>query len=83
MSMFNRRLQVLIDDERLRRVEAEAARRGVSVAVVVRDALDAAYPSTTEERQAAAQRILAAEPMPVGDVEDLRAELDAARGRHG
>lgn len=81
--MLTRRLQVLIDDERLRRLEAEAARREVPVAVLVREALDAAYPATTEERRAAAERILAAEPMPVPDVDDLRDELGEARGRHG
>jgi uncharacterized membrane protein len=83
MSMLTRRLQVLIDDERHRRLEAEAARRGVSVAVLVRAALDAAYPSTAEERRAAAARILAAEPMPVPDPEGLRTELDELRGRRG
>jgi hypothetical protein len=76
-------LQVLIDDERLRRLEAEATRQGVPVAVLVREALDAAYPATTEERWAAAERILAAEPMPVPDVDDLRDELGEARGRQG
>lgn len=83
MSMLARRLQVLIDDERHRRLEAEAARRGVSVAVLVREALDAVYPSTTEERRAAGDRILAAEPMPVPDADGLRAELAALRGRRG
>jgi hypothetical protein len=75
-------LQVLVDDERLRRLEAEATRRAVPVAVLVREALDAAYPATIEERRAAAERILAAEPMPVPDVDDLRDELGEARGRH-
>jgi hypothetical protein len=82
MSMLSRRLQVLIDDERHRRLEAEAARRGVSVAVLVREALDAAYPGTAEERRAAADRILDAEPMAVPDVPALREELSALRGRH-
>jgi hypothetical protein len=81
--MLTRRLQVLIDDERARRLEAEAARRRVSVAVLVREALDAAYPTTVEERRAAGERVLEAEPMPVPDVQDLRAELTALRGRRG
>lgn len=83
MSMLTRRLQVLIDEERHRRLETEAARRGVPVAVLVREALDAAYPTTAEERQAAGQRILDAAPMPVPDVASLRAELDELRGRRG
>ncbi len=83
MSMLTRRLQVLIDDERHRRLEAEAARRGVAVAVLVREALDAAYPTTADERRAAADRILAADPMPVPDVAELRRELEELRGRRG
>lgn len=83
MSMLRHRLQVLIDDDRQRRLEAEAARRGVSVAVLVREAIDAVYPSTAEERRAAAERILNADPMPVSDVDELRAELDELRGRRG
>lgn len=74
---------MLIDEERHRRLEAEAARRGVAVAVLVREALDAAFPTTADERRAAAGRILDAEPMPVPDVAELRAELDALRGRRG
>jgi hypothetical protein len=81
MSMLTRRLQVLIDEERHRRLEVEAARRGVSVAVLVREALDAAYPGTVAERRAAADRILHAEPMAVPDVQELRDELSALRGR--
>lgn len=83
MSMLTRRLQVLIDDERLLRLEAEASRRQVPVSVVVRDAIDAAYPVDSTTRRSAAARILAAEPMPVPDPADLRMELDEVRGRHG
>ncbi len=81
MSMLTRRLQVLIDDERLRRLEAEASRRQVPVSVVVRDAIDAAYPIDSATRRTAAARILAAEPMPVPQPAELRAELDEVRGR--
>ncbi|MGH9119716.1 MAG: ribbon-helix-helix protein, CopG family [Acidimicrobiales bacterium] len=81
--MLTRRLQVLIDDERLRRLEREAARRRVPVSVLVRDAIDAAYPIDAPARRAAARRILAAEPMPVPDPPALRRELDDLRGRRG
>jgi hypothetical protein len=81
--MLTRRLQVLIDEERHIRLEAEAARREVPVAVLVREALDAAYPVTVAQRRGAAERILDAEPMPVPDVPGLRDELDELRGRHG
>ena len=52
--MLTRRLQVLIDDERLRRLEAEAGRRQVPVSVVVRDAIDAAFPVNHSARSRAA-----------------------------
>ena len=81
--MLTRRLQVLIDDERLHRLEAEATRRHVPVSVVVRDAIDAAYPTHRAVRSAAAARILDAEPMPIPDPDRLRTELDELRGRRG
>jgi hypothetical protein len=81
MSMFDRRLQVLIDEERWSRLEREAGRRGVSVAVLVREAIDERFPGDAEERRAALQAILDAEPMEVPDPEQLRDELDAIRGR--
>jgi hypothetical protein len=81
--MLTRRLQILIDDERLQRLEREAARRRVSVAVVVRDAIDAAYPLDLSARRAAGDRILGAEPMIVPDPDVLRDELAELRGRHG
>lgn len=83
MSMLSRRLQVLIDDERFQRLEREAARRRVPVAVLVRDAIDAAYPATSAARRRAGDRVLAAAPMEVPDVDDLVAELHALRGRRG
>lgn len=83
MLMLSRRLQVLIDDDRLDRLEREAARRQVSVSVLVRDAIDARYPGDHDARRAAARCVLAAAPMPVPDPGELRAELDDVRGRRG
>ena len=81
MSMLSRRLQILIDDGRLRRLEREAARRGVAVSVLVREAIDVTYPVDTSTRRSAAHRVLDADPMPVPDVASLREELDDLRGR--
>lgn len=81
--MLDHRLQILLDDERYRRISALAQERGVSVAAVVREAIDRGLPATHSRRSAALARILAAEPMSVGSPEDLRAELDELRGRHG
>ena len=81
MSMLDRRLQVLIDEERWARLEAEARRRNVAVSTLVREAIDERYPGRDEERRAALRALLAAEPMPVPEVDDLRRELDEIRGR--
>jgi hypothetical protein len=79
----DRRLQVLVEREQYRAVEAVATDRGVSVATVVREALGHYLAAGPEQTAAAARRILAAAPMEVGDPEALRAELDEARGRRG
>lgn len=81
MSMLTRRLQVLLDDDRYRRLESAARRRRVSVATVVRDAIDRDLGSPELARGAAGRRFLAAPPMEVGSVEELLEELDRLRGR--
>jgi uncharacterized membrane protein len=69
MSMLEHRLQILLDDERHRRITAVAQARGVSVASVVREAIDRGL------------AVLDAPDMPVGNPEALRAELEALRSR--
>jgi hypothetical protein len=81
MSMLDRRLQVLIDDDRWTRLEQEAERRKVSVSTIVREAIDERYPHHAERRRAALQAILDAEPMEVPDPDGLRRELEEVRGR--
>lgn len=82
MSMpLEHRLQILIDDERHRRIAEVARERGVSVATVVREAIDRGVSSSPARRRAAARRVLQAADMPVPDVPELRAELEALRGR--
>jgi predicted DNA-binding protein len=75
------RLQILLDDDRHQRIVALAQARGVSVATVIREAIDRGLPSATHRREVAADRILAAEPMEVPDVEQLIEELTALRER--
>jgi hypothetical protein len=80
MCMLNRRLQILIDDARYRRLEAVARERRLSVAAVIRDAIDAALPADLAKKQRAANALLAAEPMPVPEtVEELKTELGEIR----
>jgi len=81
--MFAHRFQILLDDERYERVTSLARDRKVSVATIIREAIDRGLPAPPRRRAAAVRRILAAEPMPVPDPGGLRAELDEARGRHG
>jgi hypothetical protein len=73
---------VLIDEDRWLRLEHEATRRGVSVGLLVREAIDQRYPIDPEVRRLALQSFLDAAPMAVPDVEGLRRELDEYRGRH-
>ena len=78
--MLERRLQILLDDARYRRLIAAARERGTSVAAVVRDAIDLALPADLAKKQAALEAIRAAAPMPVPKtVEKLKAELDELR----
>lgn len=81
MSMLDRRLQVLIDEERWARLQREAARRKVSVGTVVREAIDDRYPRDADRRRAALQAVLEADAMAVPDPDELRRELDEIRDR--
>lgn len=80
MSMLNERLQVMIGREQRARLERHARARGASVATLVREAIDLAFPGDAD-RAGAAHAVLTAEPMPVPDPAELRAELDELRGR--
>ena len=82
MSMpLEHRLQILIDDERHRLIVRRARERGVSVATVVREAIDRGVSGPSARRLAAGRRLLAASDMPVPEPLELRAELEALRGR--
>jgi predicted DNA-binding protein len=83
MSMYSHRLQILLDEGRHERVAAAARQRGVSVATVVREAIDRGLPGVEGRRQAAARNLLEAPDMEVPDVAGLREELDALRDRRG
>ena len=80
---MQRRLQVLLDDDRHRRLEEVAAERGVSVASVVRDAIDRGLPAPAQRREAAGLAILDASDMSVPEPDELVRELHELRGRHG
>lgn len=81
MQMPSHRVEILLDGERHTRLIAAAERRGVPVAVIVREAIDRALPRDADERAAAARRILAADPMELPSPGKLRDELEALRSR--
>ena len=83
MHMLSRRLQVLLDEGQYARLAAYAAERNLSVGAAVREAIDRAVPFGAAARAAAAEAILAAEPMDVPSPAELRRELDDLRGRRG
>ncbi|HZB70627.1 MAG TPA: hypothetical protein VE395_00715 [Acidimicrobiales bacterium] len=79
--MLDRRLHVLLDDDRFERLSRLANERSVSVGALVRRAIDVAYPPGGARRSAAAAAILEARPGPSPMLDELRTELDDLRGR--
>ena len=73
---LTRRLQVLLDEPRYARLERTARERGTSVATIVREAIDAAFPDDGPDRAEAARQFLAADPIAFGDWADVKGELD-------
>lgn len=81
MLMKDRRLQVLVERAQYRALESAAADRGVSIASLVREAIGQYLATDPQARRTAGERLLHADPMPVGSPLELRAELDELRGR--
>ena len=79
--VMDRRLQLLLDEERYQRVARAARRQRVSVAAVIRDAIDQSLAPEDRLRTSAASRILAAPDMDVPAGDELLVELDELRGR--
>ena len=78
---LDHRLQILLDEERHSRITAAARERGVSVATVVREAIDRGLARSAGRRQAAGRRLLEAPDMPVPEPSELKGELEALRSR--
>lgn len=79
--MLNRRLQVLVDDERYARLARESERIGAPVGELVRRAIDHEFPGTGDrtERESAGRELLAVPPPPGDgpepDWEDQKREM--------
>lgn len=80
MSMLSRRLQVLIDEARYRRLATAARERRSSVGALVREAIDRAYPTSSSAKREAGRALLAAPRIRVPGPEDLKRELQDIRG---
>lgn len=79
--MPHKRVGFRLDDHHYRKVADRAAEKGVSMAAVIREAIDH-LPTPTQDQRAAIAAILAAEPMELpDDPADLRRELDDAHDR--
>jgi hypothetical protein len=83
--MLNRRLQVLVDDERFERLARESERIGTPVGELVRRAIDHEFPGVGDltERERAGRELLAMPPPPGDgpepDWEEQKRELRDAR----
>jgi hypothetical protein len=66
MAELNRRLQVLVDDDRYERLRRESERTGAPIGAIVRAAIDHRLAGAVDldERRAAARRLLEAPPPP-------------------
>ncbi len=73
---MTRRLQVLLDEARYVRLEQHAVRRGASIATLVREAIDAAFPDDGPDRSEAVRRLLDAAPIQVSDWSLMKDEID-------
>jgi hypothetical protein len=67
------RTQISLTDEQMTRLRAEARRRGVSIARVVRDAVDSQVPDAEASRQSRHERALAV----AGAFRSMRGDLAA------
>ena len=78
---LTRRTHVLLDEQRYQRLRARAAAEGVSVGALVRAAIDGVLASDLDANSASAEAFLSAEPLPVGEPEELDRELEDAAAR--
>ncbi|MFA5787591.1 MAG: antitoxin [Actinomycetota bacterium] len=78
---LTRRLHVLLDEQRCQRLARRAGQRKTSVATLVREAIDTAFPPEDPRKAAAAREILEARPMPVPSPAQLKRELGQIRAR--
>jgi plasmid stability protein len=62
---LTRRSQLLLDDELHARLRESAARRGISMGALIREAIEEKLSHAYDSRDRAIEELLAAEPLPV------------------
>ncbi|MGQ0845739.1 MAG: ribbon-helix-helix protein, CopG family [Sporichthyaceae bacterium] len=77
MAILTRRLQILLDEDRYQRLERMARARQISVATLIREAVDTAFPAQPVPRAEAGRRLLEAPPIAVEDWEALEGEIES------
>lgn len=78
MRMFSERTQVLLSREQRERLERMAAREGRSVGSVIREAIES-YTAVGPQGRTEAAEALIAMNVPIGDWEEMEAEIAASR----
>lgn len=81
MATLTRRLQVLLDEQRFARLSDTARRRGTTVAALVRDAIDDAYPADGHTPDEAAERLLARPALDLDTWDDAKRHIEDSFGR--
>lgn len=81
MAILTRRLQILLEEKRFAQLESLARQRETTVAQLVREALDRAYPSSGLPAEIAADRFLARPPLDFGTWEEAKREIEEGLGR--
>lgn len=82
MSALNRRLQVLVEEDRFEELERLATERSTSIAALVREALDRTFPTHGLPHQTAAERFLGRPPVQFEEWETLKGEIEQSLERH-
>lgn len=74
--MYSERMQILLSPEQRRRLEHEAQATGKPVSALVREAIDARYPTVTREERIAAAEYIASLRADVPPIDELLVLID-------
>ncbi|KKM11371.1 hypothetical protein SY88_09045 [Clostridiales bacterium PH28_bin88] len=78
MGELTERMEIRLDYERMQLLKKESRERGVSMAEIVREAIDARYRATRDDKLRAAEELFQVEA-PVDDWEEMKRQIEEAR----